>query len=113
MEVFAARISLRRLAQTYTGVKEPRDYGFEDLTTLIQDTVSQTITADSELEQRYKTRLEVIERYITTSGGFEIDLIEGVLLDTFMDELEDVTTNALEAFVHYTYMCCKIKNLFR
>ena len=104
---------MRRLAQVYTGVKEARDYGFEDLKTLIQSTVSQTITADSELELRYNARLEVIERYITTSGGFEIDLIEGVLLDTFMEELEDVTTNALESFVHYTYMCCKIENLFR
>ena len=107
MEVFAARITLRRLAQVYTGVKEARDYGFEDLKTLIQSTVSQTITADSELELRYNARLEVIERYIKASGGFETDLIEDLLLDTFVEELQDITTNALEAFSHFVYCICK------
>ena len=113
MNEFSARISLRRLAQVYTDVKNARDYGFEPLQLLVREAVARNISADRANDGMYNSRLEVFEKYIGSSSGFNDskDLVQAVLIDQFNEELKSDDTSALDAFTAYTYTVCKL-NIF-
>ena len=107
MNDFSARITLRRLCQTYTGLKKPEDYGYSELVTSIRNRIAVSVVEDSANEEFYNKRFDSYVKLCNSSRDVEYDLLENDLIDHLEDETLKAGCSVEQAFLTYTYVMCK------
>ncbi|CAG5098212.1 Oidioi.mRNA.OKI2018_I69.chr2.g6965.t1.cds [Oikopleura dioica] len=104
MNDFSARITLRRLAQTYTGVKKASDYGYGELVDLLRNRIAVLITQDIANEEFYNKRFDSYVKLCNSSRDLEFDLLADDLIGHFEDVTTKAGTSVERAFLTYSYV---------